>query len=110
MADDNIERIPINDLRQEQGAHELMSSPDMGAVLGVHKGGDARPRSVAACHRLRTIFGGYAAAHRHSFHAAGNGTRKPMYASIRLFSCERQEEPPGEPTRRFDFRAVPDAR
>jgi hypothetical protein len=27
--DDNIHRIPINELRQEGGAHELASSPDM---------------------------------------------------------------------------------
>jgi hypothetical protein len=30
MADeDDIERIPINRLRQEEGAHELATSPDM---------------------------------------------------------------------------------
>ena len=33
MADDNIERIPIKDIRQEEGAHELASSPDMKPYL-----------------------------------------------------------------------------
>jgi hypothetical protein len=33
MADDNIERIPIRDIRQEEGAHELASSPDMKPYL-----------------------------------------------------------------------------
>jgi len=33
MADDNIKRIPIKDLRQEPGAHELASSPDMKPYL-----------------------------------------------------------------------------
>ena len=29
MADANIKGIPIKDIRQEEGAHELASSPDM---------------------------------------------------------------------------------
>ena len=29
MGDDDIKRIPIKDLHQEDGAHELASSPDM---------------------------------------------------------------------------------
>ena len=29
MADDDIKRIPIKDLHQEPGAHELATSPDM---------------------------------------------------------------------------------
>ena len=33
MADDNIKRIPINQLRQEDGAHELATSPDMEPYL-----------------------------------------------------------------------------
>lgn len=33
MADDNTERIPINQLRQEDGAHELATSPDMKPYL-----------------------------------------------------------------------------
>ena len=33
MADDNIERIPIKDLHQEHGAHELATSPDMKPYL-----------------------------------------------------------------------------
>jgi len=34
MANDNpIERIPIKDLRQEDGAHELATSPDMKPYL-----------------------------------------------------------------------------
>ena len=34
MADeDNIKRIPINELRQEEGAHELATSPDMEPYL-----------------------------------------------------------------------------
>ena len=34
MADeDDIERIPINELRQEDGAHELATSPDMEPYL-----------------------------------------------------------------------------
>jgi hypothetical protein len=33
MADDNIERIPIKDIRQEEGAHELASSPNMKPYL-----------------------------------------------------------------------------
>jgi hypothetical protein len=33
MADDNIERIPIKNLHQEDGAHELASSPDMEPYL-----------------------------------------------------------------------------
>jgi hypothetical protein len=33
MADDNIERIPINQLHQEPGAHELATSPDMQPYL-----------------------------------------------------------------------------
>jgi hypothetical protein len=33
MADDNIERIPIKDLHQEDGAHELAASPDMKPYL-----------------------------------------------------------------------------
>jgi hypothetical protein len=33
MADDDIERIPINQLRQEDGAHELATSPDMKPYL-----------------------------------------------------------------------------
>jgi hypothetical protein len=34
MADeDNIKRIPINELRQEHGAHELATSPDMEPYL-----------------------------------------------------------------------------
>ena len=31
--DDQLERIPINTLRQEEGAHELASSPDMEPYL-----------------------------------------------------------------------------
>ena len=42
MADDNdIHRIPIKDIHQEDGAHELATSPDMKAVSGIHKGGDS---------------------------------------------------------------------
>jgi hypothetical protein len=34
MADENpIQRIPINQLRQEDGAHELATSPDMKPYL-----------------------------------------------------------------------------
>src|SRR5580765_4269135 len=33
MADDEIHRIPINQLRQEDGAHELATSPDMEPYL-----------------------------------------------------------------------------
>ena len=33
MPDDEIKRIPIKDLRQEEGAHELASSPDMKPYL-----------------------------------------------------------------------------
>jgi hypothetical protein len=33
MADDNIKRIPINELRQEDGAHELATSADMEPYL-----------------------------------------------------------------------------
>jgi hypothetical protein len=33
MADDEIHRIPINQLRQEEGAHELATSPDMEPYL-----------------------------------------------------------------------------
>jgi hypothetical protein len=33
MADDDIERIPTKDLRQEPGAHELATSPDMEPYL-----------------------------------------------------------------------------
>ena len=33
MADDNIERIPIKNIRQEPGAHELATSPDMKPYL-----------------------------------------------------------------------------
>jgi hypothetical protein len=33
MADDDIKRIPVKDLRQEEGAHELASSPDMESYL-----------------------------------------------------------------------------
>jgi hypothetical protein len=31
--DENIERIPINQIRREEGAHELASSPDMKPYL-----------------------------------------------------------------------------
>jgi hypothetical protein len=38
LSDDNpIERIPINDLRQEVGAHELATSPDMRPYLQLAK-------------------------------------------------------------------------
>ena len=33
MADDNIERIQTKDVRQEEGAHELATSPDMKPYL-----------------------------------------------------------------------------
>ena len=33
MAEDRAKRIPINDVRQEDGAHELASSPDMEPYL-----------------------------------------------------------------------------
>jgi hypothetical protein len=33
MADDDIKRIPIKDIRQEEGAHELASSPDIKPYL-----------------------------------------------------------------------------
>src|ERR1019366_1055242 len=33
MSDDEIKRIPIKDLRQEEGASELASSPDMEPYL-----------------------------------------------------------------------------
>jgi hypothetical protein len=33
MADEDIKRIPINELRQEEGAHELATSPDMEPYL-----------------------------------------------------------------------------
>jgi hypothetical protein len=33
MADDNTKRIPISQLRQEPGAHELATSPDMEPYL-----------------------------------------------------------------------------
>ena len=35
--DDNIKRIPIKDLRQEDGAHELATSPDMPPYLQLAK-------------------------------------------------------------------------
>ena len=37
MADDNIKRIPTNQLRQEDGAHELATSPDMKPYLNFAK-------------------------------------------------------------------------
>ena len=33
MAEDDIKRIPIKDLHQEEGAHELATSPDMEPYL-----------------------------------------------------------------------------
>ena len=33
MADDDIERIPTKDIRQEEGARELATSPDMKLYL-----------------------------------------------------------------------------
>ena len=33
MSDDNINKIPINELRQEDGASDLASSPDMEPYL-----------------------------------------------------------------------------
>jgi hypothetical protein len=37
MADDNIKRIPTNQPRQEDGAHELATSPDMKPYLNFAK-------------------------------------------------------------------------
>ena len=37
MADDDIERIPIKNLHQEDGAHELATSPDMKPYLNFIK-------------------------------------------------------------------------
>ena len=37
MADANIKGIPIKDIRQEEGAHELASSPDMKPYLAFIK-------------------------------------------------------------------------
>jgi hypothetical protein len=52
MADeDNIERVPIRDLRQEEGAHELASSPDMepylNLIMAEMQGGDPTPHLEA---------------------------------------------------------------
>ena len=37
MAEDDIKRIPIKELRQEDGAHELATSPDMKPYLSFAK-------------------------------------------------------------------------
>jgi hypothetical protein len=54
MADENpIKRIPINELRQEDGAHELATSPDMKPYLdfamAVMQGNDPAPELEAIC-------------------------------------------------------------
>jgi len=49
--DDPIKRIPISELCQEPGAHELASSPDMGPYLefikAVMQGNDPAPELEA---------------------------------------------------------------
>jgi hypothetical protein len=46
MDDKNIKKIPINDLRQEEGASELATSPDMQPylqyIMATMKGGDGK--------------------------------------------------------------------
>jgi hypothetical protein len=54
MADeDHTERIPINELRQEEGAHELATSPDMEPYLdfamALMQGNDPAPELEAIC-------------------------------------------------------------
>lgn len=39
MNDDDIQKIPIKNLRQEEGAHELATSPDMQPYLRLIKAG-----------------------------------------------------------------------
>ena len=39
MNDDDIQKIPIKNLRQEEGAHELATSPDMEPYLRLIKAG-----------------------------------------------------------------------
>ena len=49
--DDPIKRIPIKDLRQEEGAHELASSPDMELyvqfAMALMQGNDPSPELAA---------------------------------------------------------------
>jgi hypothetical protein len=49
MADDDIKRMPIKDLGQEEGAHELASSPNMEPYLNssmiVKQGADPTPET-----------------------------------------------------------------
>jgi hypothetical protein len=50
-ADENIERIPINQLHQEDGAHELATSPEMEPylrlIMAEMQGSDASPELEA---------------------------------------------------------------
>jgi len=51
MNDENIKRIPIKDLRQEEGASELASSPDMEPyleyIMASMQGADVQPHLEA---------------------------------------------------------------
>jgi hypothetical protein len=51
MSDDDIKRIPIKDLRQEEGASELASSPEMEPyleyVMALMQGADVQPQLEA---------------------------------------------------------------
>jgi hypothetical protein len=54
--EDRIERISIKDTRQEEGAHELASSPDMNPYLefikAVMQGHDPSPDKLEAIRQL----------------------------------------------------------
>ncbi len=49
--DENIKKIPINELRQEEGAHELATSPDMEPyleyIIAQMQGADLQPHLEA---------------------------------------------------------------
>lgn len=51
MSDDEIKRIPIKELRQEEGASELVSSPDMEPyleyIMAWMQGADVQPHLEA---------------------------------------------------------------
>jgi hypothetical protein len=55
MSEENIKRIPIKDLRQEEGASELATSPEMQPYLRLIKGRTVRSGHDSAPGRNRRL-------------------------------------------------------
>jgi hypothetical protein len=65
MPDEPTKQIPINELHQEDGAHELASSPNMEPYINLimaemqESDGEANWKSSEVCHSKSVMSGGW---------------------------------------------------